>query len=309
MKRSSPRIDILLALGAVYFIWGSTYLALRFGLEGFPPFILNGIRFSTAGLAMYGFLRFRRHPAPSRTQWINASKVALLMLVGGVGLVTIAEDLGVGSGVAATAVAVIPVWAALVSGVFGSWPGRLEWAGLAIGLSGVLLLAQEGDFRSSSAGLVLVVVAPVLWAIGSVWGTHLDLPRAGMTTAAQLLAGGAALLILGPLRGERIEAWPTTGSIVALAYLIVFGSIVAYTAYVFLLQNSRPALATSYAYVNPAVAVALGVSIGAETVTGMVFVALPLILAGVGLVGLAQARSSSEPSTVPEIDPRLEDAA
>jgi len=294
MQRTPPRITVLLALAAVYLIWGSTYLALRFGLEGFPPFLLNGIRFTTAGALMYGYLRVRREAPPTRVQWFNAAKVASLMLVGGVGLVTIAEDLGVGSGVAAAAVAVIPVWAALVSGAFGSWPGRLEWSGLAIGLVGVVILAQEGDLRASTVGLVLVVVAPILWSIGSVWGTHLDLPRAGMTTATELLIGGLVLLVLGPLRGERIEAWPTTGSLLALLYLIVLGSIVAYTAYVFLLQNARPALATSYAYVNPAVAVALGMSLGAEIVTGPVYIALPLILVGVGIVAMAPGRRAVE---------------
>jgi drug/metabolite transporter (DMT)-like permease len=291
MHRVSPRITVLLALMAVYVIWGSTYLALRFGLEGFPPFLLNGIRFTTAGIIMFGVLLLRGDALPTRRQWWNAGRVAVLMLVGGVGLVTIAEDLGVGSGVAATAVAVIPVWAALVSGMMGSWPGRLEWVGLGVGFLGVAILAREGDFQTSTVGMVLVVVAPMLWAIGSVWGTRLDLPRSGMATATELLVGGVALAVLGPIRGERIDAVPTAGSIVALVYLIVLGSIVAYTAYVYLLQNTRPALATSYAYVNPVVAVALGISLGAEVVTGPVFIALPLILLGVGLVALTREKA------------------
>ena len=146
MSRVSGRATLVLALLAVYLIWGSTYLALRFGLEGFPPFILNGIRFLVAGAAMYAVLRFRGSDAPTRRQWWNAARVATLMLAGGVGLVTIAEDLGVGSGIAATAVAIIPVWAALTSGLFGAWPRPLEWLGLATGLAGVIVLAQEGDF-------------------------------------------------------------------------------------------------------------------------------------------------------------------
>ncbi len=303
MTRVSRRATLVLALLAVYVIWGSTYLALRFGLEGFPPFLLNGIRFLVAGAVMYAVLRLRGSVPPTRRQWWSAARVAALMLAGGVGLVTIAEDVGVGSGIAATAVAIIPVWAALTAGFFGSWPRRLEWVGLVTGLAGVVVLAQEGDFQTSTVGMILVVVAPILWSVGSVWSTHLDLPAPAMATAAQLLTGGAVLAILGPIRGERIDAVPTAGSVVALLYLIVFGSIVAYSAYVYLLNNTRPAMATSYAYVNPAVAVLLGVTIGAETVTGPVFVALPLILGGVAIVTMAQRTTKgavAEPFPVSE---------
>ena len=226
------------------------------------------------------------------------------MLVGGVGLVTVAEDVGVGSGVTATAVAIIPVWAALASGLFGSWPRRLEWLGLAVGFAGVLVLAQEGDLQTSTLGLALVIVAPILWAVGSVWGTRLDMPRPAMATAAELLSGGLTLLVLGLVRGERIEAVPTVGSVLALLYLTVFGSIMAYTAYIYLLHHTRPAMATSYAYVNPAVAVLLGTTLGAEIITGQVFLALPLILGGVAIVTLAQRRprvKEGEPIPISEL--------
>lgn len=287
MSDTTDRTALILALAAVYFIWGSTYLALRFGLEGFPPLLLNGIRFLLAGIAMYGVLRWRGVPAPTWRQWWNAGRVGALML-GAVGLVTTAEDLGVGSAVVAAAVAVIPVWAALASGLFGSWPRRLEWVGLIVGLSGVLVLTQEGDLQASMLGLALVLVAPVLWAFGSVWGTRLDMPRSLMATAAELVTGGVLLFVVGLLLGERIEVMPSGWSILALLYLAFFGSVVAYSAYVYLLENTRPALATSYAYVNPAVAVVLGVTIGAEVLTGQVFLGLPLVLAGVAIITLAQ---------------------
>jgi drug/metabolite transporter (DMT)-like permease len=290
MRRDANLTITVFALVAVYLVWGSTYLAIRFGLEGFPPLMLGGIRFLIAGLAMFVVLRWRGAAMPTRAQWWNTTRVAALMLVGAVGLVTIAEDIGVGSGVAAAAVAIIPVWAALASGLFGEWPRRLEWIGLAVGFAGVLVLVQEGDLQSSPLGLTLVLIAPILWAVGSVWGTRLDMPRPMTAAAAELLSAGAILMSLSLLRGERIEATPTVGSVLALGYLIVFGSIIAYTAYVYLLQNTRPAMATSYAYVNPAVAVVLGVSLGAEIVTGQVFLALPLILGGVAIVTLAQRR-------------------
>jgi drug/metabolite transporter (DMT)-like permease len=284
----SRRLAIGAALFAVYVIWGSTYLALRFGLEGFPPFILNGIRFIAAGGVLYAFLRVRGTAPPTRPQWRNISLVAALLLVGGVGLVTIAEDLGVGSGVAATAVAVMPLWAALFSGLFGRWPRPGEWVGLVIGFAGVVVLAQEGDFQTTVAGTVLVLIAPMLWAFGSVLSGRLDLPGVWMATAAELVAGGVLLMILGPLRGERLDSVPPLSAWLALGYLTIMGSLVAFTAYVYLLDNVSPPVATSYAYVNPVVAVALGVTLGAEVITGPALVALPMILLGVAVVGVAQ---------------------
>lgn len=288
MRRDANLTVTLLALFAVYVIWGSTYLGLRFGLEGFPPLMLGGIRLLLAGTIMLAVLRWRGEAWPTRRQWWNTSRVASLMLVGGMGLVTVAEDYGVGSGVAAAAVAIIPVWAALVSGLLGSWPRRLEWVGLAVGLVGVLVLVGEGDLQASPTGLALVLIAPILWAVGSVWSTRLEMPRPFMAAAAELFSAGVVLSLLSLLAGERLSTLPTAGSVLALAYLIVFGSIIAYTAYVYLLEHTRPAMATSYAYVNPAVAVLLGMTLGAEVVTGEVFIALPLILAGVALVTLAQ---------------------
>jgi drug/metabolite transporter (DMT)-like permease len=297
MPPKNTRTLVALALVAVYFIWGSTYLALRFGLEGFPPFILNGIRFVVAGALMYVVLVVRGHAHPTRRQWWNAGRMGALLLIGGVGLVTIAEDLGVGSGIVATAVAAIPVWAALFGGVFGQWPVRREWIGLGVGALGVVVLLQEGDFRLSTAGMVLVIAGPMFWAFGSVWGRRLEMPDGFMAPAAQLLVAGVVMLVVGPLMGERMETMPGAVAWIALVYLIVLGSIVAYTAYVYLLDTVRPALATSYAYVNPAVAVFLGLTLGAEIITGPIFIALPLILAGVGLIATASRSSKGSDST------------
>lgn len=290
MTMKNSRTLIVGSIVAVYFIWGSTYLALRFGLEGFPPFILNGIRFLIAGTLMYVVLRMRGAAPPTPRQWWNASRMGLLLLMGGVGLVTIAEDLGVGSGVVATAAAAIPVWIALIGGAFGQWPVRREWIGLAVGMIGVIILLQEGDFRVSTVAMLLVLLGPFLWAFGSVWGNRLEMPDGLMAPAVQLLAAGVVMLIAAPIVGERMVEIPGPGAVAALVYLIVMGSIVAYTAYVYLLQTVRPALATSYAYVNPVVAVFLGLTLGAEIITGPIFIALPLILAGVALTATAHAK-------------------
>ncbi|NHZ70709.1 MAG: drug/metabolite exporter YedA [Proteobacteria bacterium] len=287
MKSSSKRLVlVILSLIAVYIVWGSTYLALVFGLDGFPPFILNGIRFLIAGVLLLGYGLAKGLDLPTRQQWWNAGRVGVLLLVGGVGLVTIAEDLGVGSGLAATAIAVMPLWAAVMSGLFGTWPRRLEWIGLAVGFAGAVVLAAEGDFQATRTGAVLMILAPLFWAFGSVWGKRLSVPSPAMTTAAQLLVGGVVLLVLGPLRGERMDGPPEAGAWLALAYLTIFGSVVAYSAYIYLLKEVRPALATSYAYVNPVVAVVLGTTLGGEILTGPAYLALPMILAGVAFVTL-----------------------
>jgi drug/metabolite transporter (DMT)-like permease len=285
---TAPRGKVVAALIAVYFIWGSTYLGLAFALEGFPPFLLNGIRFIIAGAIMFLVLRSRGAESPTPRQWRNLTLSGIPLFVGGLSLVTLAEDLGVGSGVTATAIAMTPVWAALWGGLFGQWPVRREWIGLAVGLLGVLVLAQEGDFRSSAVGTLLVVIAPLFWAFGSIWGPRLEVPKGLMGPAAQLLSGGLLLSTIGLVRGERIIEMPPAAAWYALAYLILFGSIIAFTAYFYLVRTVRPTLATSYAYVNPIVAVALGLSLGGEVITGPIFIALPLILLGVGLVATAQ---------------------
>jgi drug/metabolite transporter (DMT)-like permease len=284
------------ALIAVYFIWGSTYLGIRFGMEGFPPFLLNGFRFLVAGVILMVILQARGTATATRRQWWNAGRMGILLLVGGVGLVSLAERLGVGSGVAATAVAVVPVWIALISGLFGNWPRGREWIGLGIGLLGVLILAQEGDFQASPAGMALIAISPIIWAFGSIWGTRLDLPGSSMTTAIQLLTAGVVMTLLGPLLGERIVAPPPPVAWVALVYLAIFGSLIAFSAYIYLLKTVRPALSTSYAYVNPVVAVALGLTLGGETVTGPVLIALPLIVVSVILVA-GRRRDREEPTT------------
>ena len=290
--RGPSRAKVILALFAVYFIWGSTYLGLVFGLEGFPPFLLNGIRFIVAGGILFVILKSRGEGSPTPAQWRNLVLMGIPLFVGGLSLVTVAEDLGVGSGVTATAIAMTPVWAALWSGMFGQWPVRREWIGLIVGLLGVLVLAQEGDFRSSAIGTLLVVLSPIFWSFGSIWGPRLDLPKGLMAPAAQLLSGGVLLSLIGLGLGERIVEMPPASAWFALAYLILFGSIIAYTSYFYLIRTVRPALALSYPYVNPIVAVALGLTLGGEIITGPVFIALPLILLSVALVATARRDNS-----------------
>ena len=286
--RDPRRLLVALSLFLVYTVWGSTYLAIRWGLAGFPPFLMNGIRLVVAGVALYLIARRRGRDAPTRREWANATLVGSILFIGGLGLVTLAEDGGVGSGLVASAVAVMPLWAALWSGLFGAWPNRLEWAGLAVGLTGVAMLSQEGDFQASPLGTVLMVLSPILWAFGSVISSRLAMPKGLMASAAQMIGGGLAMTLVGWVRGETIATMPGLGPWLALAYLTVFGSLLGYTAYAYLLATTRPAVATSYAYVNPVVAVALGLTLGGEVIGAWAIAGLPVILLGVALVGLAQ---------------------
>lgn len=287
----SNRWLVAASLAAVYVIWSSTYLALRFLVETFPPFLGTSIRMVIAGGILFAWVRWRGAPMPTPRQWRNGFGVGVLLFVGGLGLVTVAEDAGVGSGVTATAVAMVPVWAALVSGFFGRWPTRLEWAGIAIGIVGVALLSGEGDFRAAPLGLALVIISPILWAFGSVWSAHTDLPKGPMSAAIQMLCGGVVLAVIGAGIGESIPTAPSLKSWLALAWLIVPGSLIAFSAYAYLLRAVRPALATSYAYVNPVFAVILGVTLGEETLTGHAWVALPIILTSVALIVWSRNRA------------------
>jgi drug/metabolite transporter (DMT)-like permease len=280
---------VALALFAVYVIWGSTYLAIRIALESWPPFLLGAVRFAIAGGALFAWLRLRGVAQPTRRQWLNAAVTGTLLLGVGNGLVCFAEQ-SVASGLAAVAVASMPLFAAAFGLIYQEWPSRLEWLGLAVGFGGVVLLNLGNGMSGAPIGAIALVVAATAWAFGSVWSRRRDMPPASMNTAAQMISGGAALTMVSLLLGERFPAAPSSASLLALAYLIVFGSLVAFTAYLYLLQNVRAVLATSYAYVNPPVAVLLGALFLGEAVHANDLVAMAVILSGVAMITLGKVR-------------------
>ena len=287
-------LPLIAAFFALYVIWGSTYLVIRIGVAYWPPLLLAGIRFVIAGSLMYAFLRWRGAPAPTWAQWKAAGIIGILLLTCGNGAVSVAEHTGVASGVAALAVATVPLFTLLCGYFWGARKTRLEWAGIVLGLIGIAMLNLGSNLQSSPLGAALLVFAAASWAFGSVWSKQLPLPQGAMASAVEMLVGGVALLIGSALSGEHLQAMPPIEGWVALAYLTFFGSIIAFNAYMYLLKNVRPAAATSYAYVNPAVAVLLGIVFAGETIGIEEALAMLVIISAVVFIGLPQWRRAPE---------------
>jgi len=294
MTRNPPVVPSVLAVGTalmcVYLVWGSTYLAIRVGLEGYPPFLMGSLRFISASLLVYAVLRWRGHPAPTRAQWKNAAVMGFFLMLMGNGLVNVAEQ-SVSSGIAAIAVASMPLWAALFGVLRRQHPSRGEWLGLAIGFVGVVWLNAGSELRGTAVGMIALLLAPIAWAWGSIWSRGRDLPAPFMSTAAQMLTGGIAMGVLGLVLGERITELPPLRATLAVGYLAAFGSIIGFSAYIWLLHHVRPALATSYAYVNPPIAVLLGALLLGERFGVHAIGAMVVILAGVLVIARSKARA------------------
>lgn len=289
-SRLNSRALVPLALIGVYLIWGSTYYGLRVALTGFPPFALAGIRFFIAGGLLFALLLWRGGKAPTARQWFNCLVTGTLLLGIGNGGVCYAEQT-VASGIAAVAVASAALFIAIFAGLYGHWPNRMEWIGLGIGFVGIIVLNLGGELRGSPAGAIALVASPIAWAFGSVWSKHHDMPEPMMSAAAQMLAGSLPLALASFVSGEHFAAMPSPTALAAMGYLIVFGSLLGFSSYIYLLHHTRPVLASSYAYVNPPVAVLIGVLLGGEAVSRLDIVGTVIIVAGVAAITLAKAKS------------------
>ena len=288
---------VLSAFAIVYLVWGSTYLAIRFAVETLPPFAMAAARFVVAGGALYAFARvFGGAAAPTRAEWRATAIVGVLLLVFGNGLVVWAE-LTVPSGMAALIVGVVPCCTVLVDWLRpnGTRPGGRVVMGLALGLAGLLVLigpdAMMGAGRIDYAGVAALVLASFTWSVGSVYSRHVPMPRSPvLATGMEMLTASVGLAILALLHGDfTAHASAAPISVVSIAgwlYLVVFGSIIAFTAYVWLLQVSTPDRVSTYAYVNPVVAVLLGFAIAGEPLTTRMMVAAAVIVSGVVLITL-----------------------
>jgi drug/metabolite transporter (DMT)-like permease len=286
---SGNRFLIILSLIALYFLWGTTYLAMRIGLLGFPPFLMAGIRFLLAGSILYTVLRLRGSAAPSRAQWLASALIGVLLLAIGNAGIVFAEQ-WVSTGLASVCVAAVPLWTALFAGLLGRWPTRLESLGLGLGFIGVIILNLGNGLWGNPLGATALLLAPMGWALGSVLSYRVSLPRGMMSSAAEMLAAGVVLVIMSLGLRERAPNLTIAPSLWAIAFLTIFGSLVAFSAYGYLLRHVRPVLATSYAYVNPMVAVGLGALLAGENLTPLEIVAILITLSGVVLVTTGRAR-------------------
>lgn len=272
------------ALLACYLVWGSTYLAIRFALVSFPPFFQMGSRFLVAGALLMAWVRWRGDAWPSRLQWRNALAVGTLMLGGGMGL-TAAATVHIGSGLIATFIAVVPMMVCAWGLLFGQRPSRLELLGMAVGLAGVALLVRGASFSAAPVGIACITAATLAWSLGSVLSTtRLPLAAGPAGFASEMLCGGAVLMLIALVLGEQPMWPPASLALGAWIYLVVFGSLVAFSAYLYLLAHASPAVATSYAFVNPLIALFLGVVFAAEAVSGGEWIACGVILTGVLLI-------------------------
>ncbi len=302
----------ILAFAAIYFIWGSTYLAIRIGLESFPPLLLGGSRHLLFGLMLYGFLRWKSDVRPNSAQWRTAGVTGLLLLFIGNGGVCVAEGT-VPSGVAALLVATISLWIVLIGWLRpgGFRPRVRVVAGIVLGLTGLVLLVGPAHFGDSGRvdpkGSGILVVSSLAWAFGSMYAKHGQLPASPfLGVAMQSLAGGTALLIAGLFTGEFTAVHLSSISLrscLAIGYLIVFGSGLGFTAYLYLLKNTAAARVGTYALVNPVVALILGWLFVGESINLRTASAATVILTAVLLVITApHTHASAEPPkiTLPE---------
>jgi len=279
---SEARMRLITALLIVYFVWGTTYHALNLAMQTMPPLLMNGTRFVVAGAVMLALARWHRLPWPSAAQWRHSALIGALMVCGAMGMVVVAQKMGIGSGLMATVVTTMPMWLALWTRWGGERVPLTSWIGLALGVMGAAVLALERDFSATWLGALLAFGAPLCWSIGSYASRKLDLPAPAMASAVQWLLGGLMGTALAGWLEPATHSWSplqlSLTSTLAWLYLVVMGTLVTLNAYLWLLKNASPALAGSYSFVNPVVALWVGVALGGEVLTGQVFIALPLIL-------------------------------
>ena len=306
-----PTVAIWAAMFALYIIWGSTYLAIRYAVESLPPFLMASVRFLLAGTTVYAWRRARGDAVPSRQEWRSAAIIGILLLVGGNGGVTWAEQ-RVASGVASLLVGTLPLWMVLLDALRpgGRRPDWREILGVLTGFAGVVVLLRptqstDGVGNIDLLGAAVVILAAFFWSVGSLYSRTASLPSSPLlATSMEMLTGGAGLLLLGTLSGEwgRLDlAAVSARSLWGLVYLTVFGSLVAFTAYTWLLRVAPTSLVSTYAYVNPLVAILLGHFLAGESLTARTLVAAIAIAGSVALITTIQPAASKSKKTRPEL--------
>ena len=292
------KIKIWLPLLLIYIIWGSTYLAIRFAVSTIPPFLMAGTRFLVAGMILYAWRRLAGDAAPTRRQWFSSAVTGLLLLFGGNGLLSLAEQQAP-SGIAALIIGSVPLWMAVIEAFRpgGVRPNLLGALGLLIGFAGIVLLVGPSFLGGANAeihplAIGILIAAALSWSLGSIYSRSADLPASSLlATGMEMLAGGLGLFLAASLKGEwhalllpRVAA----SSWIGLAYLTVFGSMVGFTAYAWLLRAAPLPLVSTYAYVNPLVAILLGGLFAHELLNARILLAALVIVSSVVVINLSR---------------------
>jgi drug/metabolite transporter (DMT)-like permease len=274
---------------AVYVIWGTTYFAIKVGIEGTPPFFLVGTRFLVAGGLLVLWQAGRGRPMPTARQWRGAALLGFLMLVVGNGGVAVAEH-WVSSGATVALISVMPLATALWSGAFGQWPRRMEWGAIALGGVGAAVMLMGRDLQGNLIGTLVILCGTACWSLGTILARRVDLPQGPTGFGAEMLAAGVLALLLSALLGEHWTLPPSPRVWWAWSYLVVFGSLIAFSAYRFVVERVSPNLAATYAYVNPPVALLVGWWLGKESFSSNILLGLPIVLSSVALHAWVQTR-------------------
>jgi drug/metabolite transporter (DMT)-like permease len=274
-----PKSLVTLHIASVSLIWGSTFAVIRTALDEVPPFLLGAVRMALAGLVLLAWLKWRgvRFPAPAQLKTLLVMSFWMVLVSNG--LLNVAEQ-SIPSGMAAISAASMPLWFAAFSAARGERVHASDWRGMIVGLAGVVVLAADGTLETEVGHWLALMAIPAAWAWGSVWSKAQDLPGPAMSAAIQFLFGAVQMLLVGLLLGETMEHAPSARILWSIAYLAFFGSIAAFSSYLWLVRNVRPALSTVYAYANPVVALAIGVGFLGEAATLRALVALSLIALG-----------------------------
>jgi drug/metabolite transporter (DMT)-like permease len=289
---------------AVYIVWGTTYFAIKVAIEGFAPFFLVGTRFVVAGALLLGWQALRGAPAPTAKQWRGAALVGFLLLVVGNGGVSVAEH-WVSSGATVALISIMPLATVLWSGAFGQWPRRAEWISIALGGAGVAIMLLGRDLQGSIFGTLLILFSTASWSLGTVLSRRLDIPLGPTGFGAEMLTAGLMGLVVSAALGEHWSIPQAPHVWWAWGYLVVFGSLVAFSAYRFVVERVSPSLAATYAYVNPPVGLIVGWWLGNEIFSVNVVLGLPVVLVAVALHAWIQTRDAPPAPAAIQLDTAL----
>ena len=290
--RSPPSTaSIAACLATLYIVWGTTYFAIKVAITGLAPFFIVGTRFTTAGLAVLAWQRLRGERLPTAREWRAAALIGFLLLVVGNGSVTIAER-WVSSGATVALGSILPLATALWSGLFGRWPRRNEWAAIALGAVGAAIMLSGRDLSTNLTGTLVILTGVTSWSFGTVVSKHVPVPQGPTGFGAELLTAGIIGLVLSLALHEPWVLPHTARVWSAWGYLVVFGSLVGFSAFRYLVERVSATLASTYAYVNPPVGLLVGWGLGDETFSPSLLVGLPVVLASVALLAWVHSRST-----------------